>query len=458
MEEAGHQVYIQDFNLPPHLPLETQVESVANFRPDLVGITSMSHVYYGARLLAQRIKAAIGCPVVMGGPHPSIFKEALLEEPSIDFVVYGEGEDTLVELAQALEGERSLDGIAGICWRRQKQPVQNPPRAAIANLDALPFPARHLLRLEDYPLRAPDGSLMATFITSRGCPYDCSFCYKGLFGRTYRQRSVANVIQEMKEVMQSYQIRNFYFIDDIFTLNQKWLNDFTQSIIREGLDIRWKCLARVDRVNPHVLRQMWQAGCREVHYGIESGDEGILRNISKSLSLSQVREAVASTRQAGMLVKGYFMLGLPEDTEETIHKTVDLAGKLGLDEAMFSLTTPFPGTRLWQDLAARNPQILQQDLSRAYYYNMNGKELLPFMNVSGVPDGRLTKLCREAARSFRCRQEQLWYQDRLGQRWGGILWRVLRVPGLSRVARALNRLGLLPPLPNERQFLVRRWA
>ncbi|MDP2727413.1 MAG: radical SAM protein, partial [Dehalococcoidia bacterium] len=356
VEAAGHQVCIEDFNLAPHRSHEEQLERIAESRPDLVGITCMSHVYHGARLLAQGIKSRLGCAVVVGGPHPSIFKETLLEEQSIDFVVYGEGEETLLELSKCLEGGRTPEDVAGLCWRREGEAVRNPPRVALKELDALPFPARHLLRLQDYPLRAPDGTPMATLITSRGCPYDCSFCFKGLFGRTYRQRSVANVIHEIAELTRAYQIRNFYFVDDLFTLNQEWLHDFSQAIVGADLNIRWKCLARVDRVNPHILQQMWQAGCREVHYGIESGNDTILRSITKNVSLSQVREAVSWTRQAGMLVKGYFMLGLPGDTEETILSTVDFASSLELDEAMFSLTTPFPGTRLWQDLVRERPE------------------------------------------------------------------------------------------------------
>ncbi len=458
MEGAGHPVRIEDFNLPPYLSQEEQIEQVADFKPDLVGITSMSHVYHGARLLAQKVKERLNCLVVVGGPHPSIFKETLLEEQSIDFVVYGEGEETLFELVERLEAEQSPEPVAGVCWRRNGEAVRNPPRLALGDLDGLPFPARHLLRLRDYPLRAPDGALMATLITSRGCPYDCSFCFKGLFGRTYRQRSVANVIQEIEELMQDYQIRNFYLIDDLFTLNQKWLHDFTQAIIGASLNIRWKCLARVDRVNPHILAQMWQAGCREVHYGIESGNEIILKSISKNVSLSQVSQAAAWTHQAGMLVKGYFMLGLPGDTEDTVLDTVDFASRLDLDEAMFSLTTPFPGTRLWEDLVRKRPQILEQDLSGAYYYNLNGKEMLPFINVSRVADDRLAELHQNAVKRFRHKQERAWYQDRFGKPWGGLAWSVSRVPGLRRVARALNRSGLLPLLPSEQEFLARRWA
>jgi len=457
MEKDGHDVAIMDFNCSPRLSLDQQVGRVVDFRPDLVGITSMSHVYYMARQLAQLVKESTGCFVVVGGPHPSIFKETLLEEPDIDFVVFGEGEETLSELVSALQEERGVEAISGICWRREGQPVQNLPRAAITDLDSLPFPARHLLRIQEYPLRAPDGEAMATMITSRGCPYDCSFCFKGLFGRTYRQRSVDSVIREMNELIQNYQIRNFYLIDDLFTLNQKWLQDFTRTIIDEKMDIRWKCLARVDRVTPQILVQMREAGCREVHYGIESGDELILKTISKKVSLDQVRQAVAWTRQAGLLVKGYFMVGLPDDTEVTVRSTIDFASRLELDEAMFSLTTPFPGTRLWHELVNRRPQVLEEDLSGAYYYNLNGKEMLPFVNVSKVPDERLASLCHEAVEKFRQRQEKAWYRDSFGP-CGGFIWSLLRVRGLPRLARRLNRWGMIPPLPTEQEFLARRWA
>ncbi len=437
LERRGDEVRIFDFGLDPRRPLEDEVHDVLAFRPDVIGLTAMTTSYHSAEEAMSLLRAGTNAPMVLGGPHATVFPaRTLQEQPALDYLVFGEGEETMLELMEVIEGRRDPAAVAGLCYRRAGEVICNPARPLIRDLDALPFPARHLFQLERYPLYAPDGGRMLTVLTSRGCPYNCSYCFKGIVGRTYRQRSPENLMQELKELIRTYGIRNFYFIDDLFTLDVKRLNVLLDMMIAEGLDIRWQCLARVDRVTPELLRKMAAAGCRQIHYGIESGNQEILDRVGKRITLEQVRQAVRWTAEAGIRSKGYFMLGLPGDTEETMEQTIQFAASLDLDDAMFSLTTPFPGTRLWEELVARNPETqYNSDFSRAYYYNSYTEEIAPFLNVSEVSDQRLSQLAIEARRRFDESRRKRKYQRRLGKPLGTALWALSRL----KPARAVGR-------------------
>ncbi|MFH1085255.1 MAG: radical SAM protein [Chloroflexota bacterium] len=450
LEQDGHTVAIFDLGLDPKTLLEQDMERVAAFRPDLVGLTAMTNNYFSAEQAMSLVKARIGCPVVVGGPHATVFTEGLLANPHIDYVIYGEGEETMRALVRALaaEGPRpsdaTLGAIAGLCFRRAEattgteRAVRNPPRPLLRDLDALPFPARHLFELKRYTLAAPEGAPMVTMLSSRGCPYHCSYCFKGIVGRTYRQRSPESVLSEIRHLMVAYGYRNFYFIDDLFALDRRRLRAITARLIEERLDIRWQCLARVDRVTPELLEMMYRSGCRELHYGIESGNARILKNLGKGITLEQVRQAIQWTADAGILAKGYFMLGLPHDTEETMQQTIQLASELPLDQAMFSLTTPFPGTRLWDEFAARDPQAaLATDFTQAYYYANYDHMIRPFINVSNVADDCLAHLAHAAQARFQEAKRRRKYVAALGPTLGRWLYALSSNAALRRLGHGL---------------------
>jgi radical SAM superfamily enzyme YgiQ (UPF0313 family) len=444
LEHNHHQVQILDFSLDPQSSLDSDVQHVNAFNPHLVGITAMTSVYHSALETATLLKAYLGRPIVLGGPHATMCPERILtESPVIDYVVRGEGEETILELVEALGGDRDLGSVNGLTYRRRGEIVSNPDRELIADLDALPFPARHLFDLNRYGLRTPEGRPMATVLSSRGCPYNCCYCFKGIVGRTYRQRSPENIIAELRHIIAEYGIRDFYFIDDLFTIDSRRLQAITEGLIAQRLNIRWQCLGRVDRVSADILRQMYAAGCRRIHYGIESGNQEILRRINKGIKLEQVREAVRWAKEAGIQAKGYFMLGLPGDTEETMQQTLDLAVELDLEEAMFSLTTPFPGTRLWDELVKKRPETeYNQDFTRAYYYTNPDEEVLPFLNVSEVPDAILGQWMRKAHVALAEARAKRLYRRAFGPWLGAMLWRVSRLEPLRMIGRRLMRLGL----------------
>ncbi len=444
-EQEGHECAIFDFGLRPHVPIEEEVKAVIDFKPDLVAFTSMTTSFYSVERAAELLKEALGVPIIIGGPHATTLPDLTLQNPNIDFLIYGEGEIAWREFLRAFAaGDTRWRLIQGLWYRDEDgHVVEGGKSPLVPNLDALPFPARHLFDLEAYPLYAPNGERMITILSSRGCPYNCSFCFKGIVGRTYRQRSPENIVAEIRHVMENYHTRNFYFIDDLFTINVKRLDKILDTIIESGLDIRFRCLARVDRVTPELLRKMYKAGCRQIHYGIESGNPEVLRRTAKHIDLDQVRQAVQWTEEAGIASKGYFILGLPGDTEETIQETIEFAASLPLTEAMFSIATPFPGTKLWEELLAKRPELrYNADFTKAYYYNSYLSEIAPFMNVSEVPDELLSKYAIEARRRFLEAKARRMYHKAFGPRLGEVLWRVSRNDAIRSVGRGLMNLGL----------------
>ena len=402
-EQEGHEAAVFDMGLRPKKPLAQDVAEIVAWKPDVIAFTSMTTSYQSVEESAVLLKEALGVPIIIGGPHATTLPELTLQNPHIDFLVYGEGEYVFRDWLRQIEaGDTNWGQNKGLWYKDADGNVVNGgERELIPDLDELPFPARHLFDLKAYPLYAPDGEQMLTVLTSRGCPYKCSFCFKGIVGRTYRQRSPENIVAELRELIDRYDVRNFYFMDDLFTINVKRLEAILDYFIAQDLGVRWRCLARVDRVNPELLNKMYQAGCRQIHFGIESGNPEILKKTAKHIDLDQVRQAIEWTEDAGIMSKGYFILGLPGDNEETMNETIEFAASLRLSEAMFSIATPMPGTELWEELVHKNPDtVYNTDFTKSYYYNSYTSEIAPFMNVSDVSDDKLSKMAIQARQRF----------------------------------------------------------
>ena len=454
-ESEGHTVAIFDLGLAPDTPLEDDVARIVAYAPDLVGMTAMTNNYHSAQQTFALLKAQQAAPLLVGGPHATLFPERVLGDPNVDYLIYGEGEEPFRQLLRTMawEGvrpdEASLRGIAGLCFKTTAGPepdglVRNDPAPLLHDLDTLPMPARHLFELGRYPLYAPNGERMVTLLTSRGCPFGCSYCFKGIMGRKYRQHSPDYVLREVHTLVDEYHYRHLYFIDDLFTFDQQRLHEICERIVADKLDIRWQCLARVDTVSREGLALMYRAGCREIHYGIESGNAEVLKRIDKRITHEQVRAAIDWTNAAGITAKGYFMLGLPGDTEETMQQTIALACELDLDLAMFSLTTPFPGTRLWDELVARQPDVeFNADFTQAFYYCNYDSLMKPFFNLSEVSDERLGELGSEAQSRFQEAKRRRKYLHALGPRLGGAAYALSNVRWLRDLGRRLLKGGRL---------------
>lgn len=402
LEKNNRQVDILDANAL-NLTIEDIVSQVKGRH--IIGITAMTPFVNTAIHIAKKIKLQNpDSTIILGGPHATLLPVETLEMvPEIDIIVKGEGECTIVALITALTDNISLQKIPGIAFR-DKIIYDNPCSPPIQDLDELPFLSYNMLLIDRYRFHAPHGKKkrVMAMMTSRGCPFDCIYCSKPVFGKKYRAQSAKRIVDEIEFLITQYDIQEIVFYDDSFTLNKKRILQLCSEIHERGITIDWSCETRVDLIDDELLSAMKTAGCFLIAYGIESGNQVILDNLRKKITLRQIEDAVRKTQSAGIMIVGYFMLGSPGETPATIEETIRFSHILNLDFAQFSLLTPFPGTEIyskyhtnslketvWEDfiyanLTTKTMPILENDsLSREDLQNWNRRAYREFyFNVS----------------------------------------------------------------------------
>jgi len=333
---------------------------IRNFSPEAVGISCVfSLMAPEARRIAEIVKAIDEDIVtVMGGAHPSAMPEEILLDENVDFVILGEGERTFPGLLNHLEHDlNDLSDMGGLGYKSNGQIKINLKKHFIEDLDSLPYPAWHLLPMKKYhKIGSSHGGLKrnkyASMITSRGCVGKCIYCaIHSVWGPQWRSRSPKSVVDEMEYLVNTYGIREIHFEDDNLTLHRRRAKEIFQEIVDRGLDITWTTPNGVAAwtLDEDILQLMKKSGCYQLNFGIESGNERVLKEIiGKPLKLDKVRNIVKKTKELGIWAHGFFILGLPGETKETMEDTIKFAIKLDLDSANFFIATPYPGTRLYE--------------------------------------------------------------------------------------------------------------
>lgn len=335
-------------------------EYMIQLNPKIVGITSYTFNYSVTLEIVHEIKQINPeVTIVMGGVHASSLPVEVLEkEPLIDYIILGEGERTFAEFCRmVLDGEcpKNINGVA----YRDSEVVINKPQELIMDLNTLPFPDRKMLPMDKYPISVVQ--------TSRGCPYSCIFCRINThYERKIRFRDPENVAEECSELVNHYKRDKIYFFGDAFTFNNDWVEELCDQIERKKLKFQWGCETRVDNVTVDLLKRMRKAGCIEVQYGIDYGDESVLRILGKNTSIQQVDDAVRWSKTSGLFVQSFFIFNCPGENEETIENTYNLIQKTPIDAVEINLLTPYPGTHLWDNLEKFNMKIVNHDFN---YYN-----------------------------------------------------------------------------------------
>lgn len=330
---------------------------ITTFTPDIIGISSTTLAIGNANALATAVKRQFPSIItVVGGPHATALPVETLERfSSLDIAVVGEGEDTIAELLAAFQNGTPLASVSGIVYRDGDKIHTTGRRPLISNLDLLPSPAWDLL--EGFPqkyLPAPFKVRTlpaATLVTSRGCPNNCIFCDRSVFGTSCHAFSAENIVKQMADLHQRYGIREFSFEDDTFITFKNRLTSICERLISLKLDVTWTCLGRTNHITTEHLALMRRAGCWQISFGIESGSQEILDIVNKGITLDQVRHAVRLCRAAGIKTKGFFIMGHPGETAETLRKSRDFALELPLNDISVSLMTPFPGSELYDRAA-----------------------------------------------------------------------------------------------------------
>lgn len=389
LERKGHEVCALDA-FAEMLDFNSLEERIKSLSPDAVAITGMTPVIDNA-YRAANIARKYARHVIMGGPHVSVAGSKVFEQcPDLDYAIQGEGEISFPLLVEALERNKDITNVPGVINRD----FSNLPSPLIDELDSLPFPARHLLPNDRYRYILSSGKV-TTMFTSRGCPYHCVFCDKAVFGSKWRARSAANVLDEIELVSKDYGINSIIFYDDLFTLDKKRVLEICQGIINRGLKIEWKCEGRVNLADRETLALMKKAGCSMVAYGVESGNQKGLDYLNKGTTVEQIRNAFELTKRAGIRPMAYFVLGIPVETYKDELRTIDFAKEIKPAYAQFSVLSPVPGTKLYDDavrmgwykeVEAKNP--MDKDVKRPAIINENWDE------------EKLVRILREAHRRF----------------------------------------------------------
>lgn len=323
------------------------------FGADIVGVGGVTDTFEGA-LNVCRIAKRLGMTTVLGGVHASLLPEESLAFDEVDFVVVGEGEYTLLELLDTMEKKEDLKKVRGILFKKKIkgkiQIIKTLKAGQIENLDELPLPARDLF---PWKLYSSYSSLVRKtpcmhMMTSRGCPFHCTFCSSQNLWKNCRARSSIKIVDEVEVLIKEFGAKEIYLFDDTFNLNLKNVEEFCDEIFRRKIKISLRVVARVYPMTKEILEKMKKAGVWCIYYGVESGNQEVLNDIKKGITLEQVRKTFKMTEEAGIRTFGFFMIGLPKDTKKTINETIDFALELNPDFVNFSILTLYPQTDIYE--------------------------------------------------------------------------------------------------------------
>ena len=343
---AGYRVRHIDHTFLERREVLAEVERL---RPDVVGVYCMITMQDEAFSLAEDLRGK--ALTIVGGPYPSGEQEPFLD--LFDLVAVGEGEETILEVMAHL-GDRRFEEVKGLVFKRDGEVVRTEPRARTKDMSWLPLPYRGDLPNREYIeyWRRHWGDATTPLMSTRGCPFRCEFCHKPVFGDLFRARPAESVIAEMREIA-ALGYDHIWMSDDLFTLNYHRTMELCQAIEEARVPLTWECLSRVTHVDYELFAQMKKAGCKRVFFGIESGDEGVLKQMSKGITPEQSRATVDACVKAGIKAAGFFMVGYLGETEESLLKTISFSSSLPLDYVSYTIAYPLPGTRFYSKVKER---------------------------------------------------------------------------------------------------------
>lgn len=337
---------------------EEALNKARDIKADVVGIYSMVTMRNNSIWFARHLRDSCGL-LIAGGPLPSCDPVPFLND--FDVVVRGEGEQTMVELLSTYENGYDPGSVHGIVYRNygqakyeQDEIVFTAPRILESGLDKIAFPARDLFQNDMYIDYCKKRGRQATtsVFTTRGCPFNCEFCSNAVFGISYRERSPENVVDEVEQAL-SFGYDRIHFADDVFTLNKERVFKICDEIRKRGIHFKWECLGRVDSIDEELSISMKDAGCDRIYFGIESGNDSVLKLMNKKTTINRARAAVYAAHKAGLQTGAFFIVCYPGETDDTVLETLHFAVSLPLDYLSFTMPYPLPGTALYERVKGR---------------------------------------------------------------------------------------------------------
>lgn len=367
LREKGYDARVLDLRAVSN-PWTSLRDSINEFCPRIVGITACSCEEIGASQVASHVKALDpSILTVFGGIQASAEPIAMMSKyPQFDLLAVGEGEFTLLEIIEQVEAQRTPEAISGTVSRVNGDLKLNPPRPMADSIDVFPIPDRSLIDIHRYfpnPITYNYKTLPTTgIIASRGCPYKCMHCSKGVWGNTVRFRSARSVFEEIVSCIELFGIRDFRFYDDVMTLHEGPLDELCQLLIDSRIEINFNCYSRIDQISRERLKLMKLAGCYHIKYGVESSSDRAIALSNRNTTHEHARKAIAMTKDVGILVKATFMMGMPGETESDFNRTIAFARSLEPDLASFGLFTLFPGSNFYKRIVQENDTDLKSSI------------------------------------------------------------------------------------------------
>lgn len=380
---ANYYRYLDALDDAAHHAWKAIASVMADFKPDVVGITAFSVKFPAAKRVAAIAKDYNPCvPVAMGGQHATIMTDDVLGDPNIDFVVKGEGEETFVEFLRRLATDQQWEGLAGLSFKRDGQIIHNAPRPLVSNLDELAFPARECLHdVEHYAPHA-----LAKLFASRGCPYQCNYCgTQNIWTYKVRHHSAPRIVEEIRRVKKDFSATYFTFFDDVFGLDRAQAMAITTEMIEAKLHVRWDCLTRANLVSDELLSAMKRAGCVKIDMGVESGSDKVLKDTRKGLTRAQILAGARLIKRHDILLYTFFMIGLPTETEDDARQTREFLEELRPDWAGISIFTPIPGTGQWKNLLAEGKISSNPSFARFSHQSPHSNFAFSMLNREAFP-------------------------------------------------------------------------
>ena len=388
-EKAGHRVVIVDSEVLD-LSGDALTDAILSHAPGIVGVTATSPVIATAARISRAIHARDArLPTIIGGPHASAIPRETLEATDFDYACAGEGEAVMPPLLERLDRKAEPSGIPGLLYRAGHEIRGDPHQALVDDLDALAFPARHLLSMTSY-MDLPRGIVepQDTLVTTRGCVGKCAFCASA--GTKPRFRSLDNLLAELDEIVNKHHIRYLIIGDDTFTLSKKRIVDFCKEIVARRYDLHYLCQTRLDTIDAEILEWLSKSGCYAICFGVESGTPRVLESMGKRLSIDRMLQNLPLVKASGITIRTTYIIGWIDETEEEVWNTINLAKKVDADETAFCIATPFPGTRLWDEAVRRGMRVDLKKMENFHFYFDVG------FNVSKILTPRLLELQKTA--------------------------------------------------------------
>lgn len=399
------------FDIIPHgYTSDTLVQAVHSFKPDLLCFTVYTYHFHENRYWIKLLREATGVPTLIGGVHISLYPEETFAYRELDYGLIGEAESNLPQFIQAFINQSGWEDVPGLIWRDGEKLIINKKPELPVEIDSCPYPARHLWPINKYYTFVSSRRNFTPMITSRGCPFRCIFCEQG--SKRFRPHSPEYVVGEIEECVNKFGVKEIDMFDSSISVNKKRIFEISELMQKRNIKVHWSARSRVDTVNYDVLKAMHDCGCYRIYFGIESGDEDVLRRLKKRTNLDLIRQTIEDCRKIGIETLGFFMIGSPGDTLETVEKTLKFSLKLNLDFAQYNGVRALPGTELYEMVLPEQGE----DFWREYIKDETKSDFAARAQCN-LTQKEINKLLRKCYLSFYFRPKYIWKKLKKLQNW-----------------------------------------